>query len=333
MRTPLTRRCTPPAVLLAAAAAVVVSTPVSRASAQEGVTFTYRVQNSSAKRDAKAQGESAPDMLATVKAAGANMRLEFEEGSMPGMKAGGYMLIRGSDQTFVIVNTKDKAAIVMDAAGLGSGAGSMTNNALVKVSQRDPKFDFQDLGAGEKILGYNTRHVRFTSSGTTEMRVMGRTNKSTESTVGDSWIATKLPGVDPEALRSWGQAFGRGMRRTNADLVPRLADYEKQYGQGIALRTVMVAASTDDKGRERTDTLRMEVTQLSSGRLDKSLFEIPADYQIADMRQMAAALDSAKRASGLDTFNMKGAMKEAGKDGAKDAVKGALGGFLKRKRP
>jgi hypothetical protein len=63
---------------------------------------------------------------------------------------------------------------------------------------------------------------------------------------------------------------------------------------------------------------------------------------------MAASLDSARRANGLDTLNVgkmmkdaqdsakanaKEGAKDAGKDAAAEAIKGKLGGFLKKKKP
>lgn len=303
------------------------------AGAQPGVTFTYEMRTSAG------QSTTAKDMppytAMTVQAAGPNMRIEWREGAsaVPMMKPGAYMILRGNDKTLTIVSPEDKTAIKMEAGSLGTGAGRMTNNAMVKVSQRDGKFDFEDLGAGDKILGYATRHIRVSSSGTTEIRVLGKKSTTTNVSTGDVWIAPKLNGIDADALRAWGTAFGRGLRATNAELLPRQTDYERQFGDGIALRTVNVINGSDEKGRARVDTVKMEVTDIKSGRLDPKLFTVPDGYQVQDMREVAKAMDSAYKASGMDTVNMKGVAKEAGKEGAKDAVKGALGGFLRKKKP
>jgi hypothetical protein len=63
------------------------------------------------------------------------------------------MLIRGADQQLVMVNARDRQATVMAADALGSGLGALTNNALVRMTVRDQRFAFEDLGPGERILG------------------------------------------------------------------------------------------------------------------------------------------------------------------------------------
>jgi hypothetical protein len=320
---------------LAALAAVAVGAPplAPRAAAQDGVTFTYRVQSTAGER----RDQPSPSILATVRLAGPNARMDFREGSMPMTREGGYIIIRGAEKSLVMVNTKEKKAMVIGVEGLGTAAGAMTNNALVKVSTRDQRFAFEDLGAGERILGHPTRRVKLSWGGQTEIRVLGKRNTNTESSTGEAWIATEVKGVDAEALRGWSRAFGAGVRRTNPDLVREMEEFDRRFGTGLALRSVVVSTNTDDKGKATTDTLRMEVTDLSRARLDASLFEVPKDYEVVDTRQMAAALDSARQASGMDTVDMgkaaKDAAKESGKDAAKDAVKGALGGLLRRKKP
>lgn len=328
MPTRLPRALKPRATVTTLALAVpfVVAFTAARAPFADGLTFTYRVQSTAATERAQAQDRTAPSpsMLGTVRMSGANARLDFREGGTPMTQGGGYILIRGADQQLVFVSAKDKQAMVVSADAMGSGFGALTNNALVKITVRDPHFTYEDLGPGDRILGYPTRHVRLHTGSTMETRVLGRTRTSTDSSVSEQWIAQRPAGIDAAAMTGWSKAFGMGVQRTNPELAQLMTDYRRKYGDGLALRTVSYATRADDRGQVRTDTVRMEVTELSRGAIDPSVFEIPADYKTVDMRQMAAAADSARRAGG-DTAS-------AG-DKPADAVRKGLGGLLRRGRP
>jgi hypothetical protein len=255
---------------------------------------------------------------------GADARVDFREGGIPMAQGGSYLLVRGAEQQVVLVSPRDRQAMVLSAEALGSGIGAMTNNALIRVTMRDPRFAFEELGPGERLLGMPTRRVRIISGATTEARVFGRTSRTTDTTVTEVWIAPRPAGVDAAALRGWARSFGGGVRRTNAALAAQMAGYEQRYGDGLALRSVAVTRTADEKGRARVDTVRMEVTELSRDRVDPALFQMPAGYATADVGAMATAADSSRRA-------------DAAKDDAQPtpggAVKDALGGMFKRRRP
>jgi hypothetical protein len=141
------------------------------------------------------------------------------------------------------------------------------------------------------------------------------------------------------------------MKQTNPELSKQMEAYYKEVGYGVALRTRTIGTNTDNKGKVTVDTTTMEVVDLQKANVDASLFEVPANYQITDMRQllapMAAAMDSAKaecaklseeeRAKnpmcGGEGPDVKGAAKEGAKEGAKDALKQGLGGLFKKKKP
>ena len=308
-----------------------------RATSADGVTFTYRLQSTAAARSA-GQGHGTPsqNMVATVRMNANNARIDFREGGMPMTQNGGYMVVRGVEQQLVFVNTKDRQAMIIAADGLGSGFGAMTNNAMIKMTMRDPKFAFEELGPGERILGYSTRRVRLHSGSTMEVRVLGRTSRTSDSSVSEQWIAARPAGIDAGAMMAWSKSFGMGLQRTNPEMAQLMADYQRKYGDGFALRTITYATNKDDKGTVRTDTVRMDVVDIARGPVDPAIFEIPAGYQTVDTRQIASAIDSARRANG-DTGSLGDAMKKGAADGAAqsaaDKAKSALGGLFGRRRP
>lgn len=321
----------------AAVASMLAAAAPSAATAQDGVTFTYRVQGTAAR-----QGNApAAGMLATVRIAGGNARVDFREGGGPLGRDGAYMIVRGADRQMLLVQPKDQRVMIMDAAAMGSSLGALTNNAMVKVAVKDARFAYEDLGAGERILGYPTRRLRASWGSTTEMRVMMRRQTTTDSSTSEMWVTPSVPGVDPEALRGWSRAFGAGLRRTNSEMAQQMEEFDRRFGAGLALRSVIATTQRDDKGRTTVDTARMEVTDLTRGRVDPAAFEAPAGYQTTDMRQVLAAADSVQRAAGMDTSSLAGQAKqgaqegarESVREGAKNAAKNAIGGLFGRRRP
>jgi hypothetical protein len=99
---------------------------------------------------------------------------------------------------------------------------------------------------------------------------------------------------------------------------------------------VTVAQQTDDEGRSRTDTVRLEMTELSHRRVDPNVFQVPVGYESVDMVQLATAVDCARRARG-DTGSLGDAPQRAADGGveenATESVKNAIGGMIKRRRP
>lgn len=266
------------AVLMSSLAATPVHTP-PRA---DGLTFVYSVTSSSSNKKTK----EAMDRVATVRIQDGNVRMDYTLGSpMPGQK-GLYMLVLADTKKFAMVNDRDKQVLLMDAATFGTGMGALTNNPLLKLSTKDGSFSYTDLGAGDKILGYNTRHVQLISASTMEMRIVGMTQRTVATDTSDQWIGQGL-GFDTKSLLAWSEAFGTGLRASNPDMVRQMDKYQQEYGKGgIALRTVMHSSRSNGKGKVENDVLTMEVTDLKKGPIDASVFAIPAGYKIMDMNNM-----------------------------------------------
>jgi hypothetical protein len=262
----------------------------------DGLTFTYTVTSSSAD---KKQREAA-NQIATVRIQDGNVRMDFSVGSAMAGQKGVYMLVLGEATQFAMVSDKDKQVMIMDAATFGSGMGALANNPLLKVTPREASFSFQDMGPGEKMLGYSTQHVRVMHSSSMEAKILGMTRKSSSADTSDQWIAHDL-GVDAGSLLAWSKSFGAGVKITSPELAAQMDKYQQQYGKsGIVMRSVTRSARTDNKGKVQSDSLTMEVTDLKKGEIDASMFKYPGNYKVVNVgEQMAsfkAAMDSAKNA-------------------------------------
>ena len=324
-------------VVLGAALAVGAAAAARPVLFVDGVTFSYKVTSS--RKDQK--GAPPSSYLSTIRMAGGNVRMDYTDGVNPMMGKDGYMVIRGDDERLAIVNAKEKQVMVLDAAALGTGMGAMLNNPMLKLTFKDQSFAYEDLGAGETILGNRTRKFRLKQKYTMEMRVMGIRRSSTDETVTDQWIATDVKGIDERAMKRWAKAFGSGVKVTNPELAAQMDRFLKDSKGGLALKSVVVSTRSDGKKTE-TDTTTMEVVDLKPANIDASVFTWPDSYQVVDMGQMLAgaadslraaqvrAGDSASAAPGAaDTAKGPSVKDELKKEGVKAGLRGILG----RKKP
>ncbi len=303
--------------------------PSSVPSRATGVTFTSRTTSTSAD---KRMRESTAN-LTTVRMQDGNVRMDYVEGTSPMGQKGGYLLVLGETGNFYIVNPKDKQAVVMTADGMGSGMGAMLNNPVLKMTISNATFRFKELGAGESMLGYKTRKVRTYYSSTIETKVLMMTNKMQIADSTDQWIANV--DFDPRNLEIFAKSFSSGVKSTNPDLAIEMAKYTKEYGRtGLALKRISWSTRTDKKGNVTGDTITTEVSDLKTGSLDASIFEIPKDYEIQDLTKMAAGLQASLDSAKADTS--KGSKKAEKKDdkpqSAGDAIKAGIGGLFGRKK-
>jgi hypothetical protein len=294
-----------------------------------GLTFTYKVVSSSSDKRMK----ETKDMLATVRLQGGNARMDFTDGKGPMGQKGSYILITSAPPQFAIISDKEKSAVIMDPTTMGSGMGALMNNPMMKLSVTNVKWSFKDLGAGEVIQGYRTRHVRIYSGSDMEMKVLGMSQKSSTSDSSDQWIATGIE-VDEEAMAAWGKSFTSGLKSTNPELAAQYAAYQKEYyRKGMALRSTTYSTVTDGKGKVTSDVITMEVTDLKTGAIDPSMFKFPEGYQVTnlgeELKGMQASMDSAKKADGGKEKDKK----EAKPQSPGDLVKAGLGGMFKKKPP
>jgi len=326
----VTRTLTSTLFLVVGVVGVAGARPTHRTLATErarstGVTFTSRVTSSSA--DKRTRESSAN--LTTVRMQDGNVRMDYTEGMSPSGKKGGYVLVQGESGRFYIVDAKDKTALMMTADGMGSGMGAMLNNPMLKMTISNATFRFKDLGAGEAILGYKTRKVRTYYSSTVETKVLMMNSKTLVSDSTDQWIANV--DFDPRNLEIFAKSFSSGVKSTNPDLAIEMAKYTKEYGRtGLALKRVTWSTRTDKKGNVTSDTVTTEVSDLKTGALDASIFEIPKDFQITDMTQLGAELKAAMDSANADT--PKGTQKADKPQSAGDAIKAGIGGLFGRKK-
>ncbi|MCC6245529.1 MAG: hypothetical protein IT353_22025 [Gemmatimonadaceae bacterium] len=249
-----------------------------------GLTFMYKVTSSSTEKGRR----EATNVNARVRMQGGNARMDYVEGKGPMGQKGAYILLTSSPAQFSIVNDKDKQVMVMDPTLLGSGFGALMDNPLMKLTIKNSKFSYRDMGAGESVLGYKTRRVMVYNSAETEMKIIGMTRRSSSSDSSEQLVAVGMNAdIDEASLAAWGKSFTSGLKATNPELAAEFAKYEKDYGRtGMVLKSTTWSTMTDNKGKVTTDMMTMEVTELTKGAIDPSVFAIPANYSVMNLNDL-----------------------------------------------
>jgi len=192
---------------------------------------------------------------------------------------GVYTLINDADSTYTTVLPSQHAATVMrNPRYLFEG------QALPSVERNTVSQSVEDLGNGGTILGHATHHYRMITRGNMTFTTSG--GSCTRSADGESevWVA---PDVDiAPAMRSVVAHYGF--------TVPDSATHQSSSTpmRGLPLRTRTRTVAVLPTGESRVIETTMEYTELSNAPLDASLFVVPSDYHVMDMRKQMAGMFS-----------------------------------------
>lgn len=228
----------------------------------------------------QARGSRSPgDMQVEGWADGGKSRVEFRESGNPLMKKGTFLITKDGGKTVYLVNPQEKTYAVWDLESMLGGVGGMMNGvgALLKIEISDPKVVKELEEDGGVLVGLPTRHVRYRTSYSMTMKIMGRGNTNDVVIDQDVWVAPKLQDL---ALGIWLRT-----PRTGNEQIDKLIKAESGKIQGIPLKTVSVSTSTDKKrGSTQVTRTTMEVTQLdTAATVPPSSFELPAGYKEIEM--------------------------------------------------
>lgn len=208
-------------------------------------------------------------------AEGPKAKVVFREASQsPFMEAGMYMLTPNGGESMVLVNPKEKTFMEFDPLGMLQGAGQMMNamGGLVSMEFSDPKVEKLLDEDGGTVLGHSTRHVRFKTSYTMAMKVLGMKRQNQVETLQDVWVAT---GWTDLGLGAW---FRKAPPKTGNGPLDKLASSEWGRIEGIPLKSTTVSTSNDGK-RQTVTRVEMEVTSLEATTVPADTFALPPGYQ------------------------------------------------------
>jgi len=251
---------------------------------------------------------------------------------------GSYFIVKGGGKEMFLVDPSAKQYMAWDMAGLVSGMSKMMGamGSMVKMQMSDIHIDAQDMGAGEMVQGYPTRHMRMIQNYTMTTSVFGRNSVTKTATTTDYYLSPTLRIANPFTSNS--EQFSGAMDMfNNPDFKTQMmAAQAKMPKNAVPLKTVTTTVSTDSKGKQETMIGTMEMTNFKTANIPASAFAIPSDYTLVQMPNMnmagsgngaGAGKGNAAEGPALNADSVAAAAKagaaEGVKQGTKDAAKDA----------
>jgi hypothetical protein len=249
---------------------------------------------------------------------------------------GSYFIVRDGGKEMLLVNPNEKQYMKWDISNMMAGMSKALNavGGLMKMQMSDVKIDAQDLGAGETVQGYPTRHIRMIQNYTMSASVLGRTSKNRTETTTDYYFAPNLRIANPFVSNSQQMAMMSQFDMfNNPDYKNQMAAANAKLPKtGVPLKTVTTTVTTDEKGKSETMVSTMEMVNFKASNIPASAFAIPSDYKMVEMPSLSASMASggegsngangAKSAS-FNADSVAAAAKEGAKEGAKAEAKNA----------
>lgn len=295
-------------------------------SGQSGISYDFvsRVTTEGTDQEVAAKGK------VYVQGNAARMEMSGGDKEDPGSQV--TMLSLNGGEKFVFLIDQEKKYYEASTPALLSGVKS-----VMKSEATDVKLDIQKIGAGPTIQGYSTVHYRVKQSMTINVQsIMGGSSSTTEESVTDMYLAPQLKNSFNSLAGAY--AFSANMDILGEEYKQKLSELDATVkNEGIPLRTEVTQKSVSDKGKETSSKVLYEVSNIKSGSIPASMFEIPAGYTQIEIPNMAGMTDSLQKAlehlksggkdskagSGVaaDAKSVGDAAKEGAKEGAQEAAK------------
>lgn len=232
------------------------------------------------------KGKAQQEYKVTSWVDGDRARIEFREAKgAPAMPDDGYLITTDGGNHMVMVNPKDKQYMEWDLDAMLQTLGELqqATGGMVKIDFSDASAEYGGASPGEAILGYPTTRHTMTTGYTLAMKVMGMTQRMTVKADTESWTTDELS----------APGFGAWLRKAP----PKTGDpdldtlFQGLAGKidGVVLRSVTRAVTTDKKGRERHSTTTTEVQSIEEVATADDMFQVPAGFEKIAMPSLAGS--------------------------------------------
>lgn len=262
---------------------------------------------------------------------------------------GTYFIVKDAGKEIYLVSPPDKTYMKWDIANMFAGMSKLVNavGGLVKMQMSDITIKTEDLGAGETVQGFPTRHYRMVQNFTMSTSVLGRKSVSKSESTTDYYFSPSIRIANPFVSNSQQMAMMSQLDVfNNPDYKSQLSAATAKLPQnGVPLKTVGTQVNTDEKGKQEKITTVMEMLNFQKANVPASTFALPSDYKMIEMPDLNAGMSAKgsgnsgarKRDSAAASVKegAKEGMEEDAKDAAKDAAADAtnkLKGLFRRKK-
>lgn len=217
-------------------------------------------------------------MVVEGRVEGEKARIEFQDSNNPMMGEGSWLLTTDGGKTIYLVNPEDKTYAKWDMDAMMQFAGAVMEGmgGLVNMEFSEPQVEKLLEEDGGTVAGLPTRHYRYRTTYSMQMKVFGMRQASAVESVQDIWSTSRL---DAAALGVW---LRKEPPSSGNEELDRLMRAEVGKIQGFPLKTVTVTTTRDEKkGKESVSRSTTEVTELSRSEAPAppSTWTIPGGYQ------------------------------------------------------
>jgi hypothetical protein len=231
--------------------------------AQTPSTYSY---------DFRARGDHDMDGISgTVRVSGGRARVDVEDHNGDGQ----YLLVSGDGDVVTVVKPRDRTYTVFNADDFShiASLGIRAAGRVVTMKLHDSEFQTERLGAGEKIAGRSTQHVRVTERWTMDVGAMGFTTPVRQTVELEYFYDPSLRLARNPLMEVVASAM-TALPSTDRGFSERSDSVKHSLLRGTPLRTVIT--EREDNGRESRTVL--EVTRIGSDRVAEAELKVPAGY-------------------------------------------------------
>jgi hypothetical protein len=226
--------------------------------------------------DFRAKGDHDMDgITGTVRVSGGRARVDVDDRNGDGQ----YLLVSGDGQVVTVVKPRERTYTDFNSDDFAHVAslGIRAAGKAVTMKLRDSHFETERLGAGEKIAGRATQHVRVTEQWTMEVGAVGFTTPVRQTVEMEYFFDPTLKLARNPLMEIVASAM-TVLPSTDPGFAARSDSVRHSFVRGTPLRTVIT--EREENGRESRTVL--EVTGIGAARVSEAELKVPAGYTRKD---------------------------------------------------